>query len=124
VLSLYLLLAGHNQPGGGFVGGLVAAGAFALRALADGRRGLGRVPEASTLLSVGLVLATASALVPVLFGAAPLDHRAVEVDLPLFGAVKATSALVFDTGVYLVVVGLALGILVELGDDHADDGPD
>jgi multicomponent Na+:H+ antiporter subunit A len=58
--------------------------------------------------------------VPLLFGHPPLDHRSFEVDLPVFGTVKATSALIFDTGVYLVVIGLALGVLVGMGEDHAE----
>ncbi|MBX3285564.1 MAG: MnhB domain-containing protein [Acidimicrobiales bacterium] len=127
VLSAYLLFAGHNQPGGGFVGGLVAAGAIALHYVAGGgdqvRSLLGVQPW--TLLSIGLALAVGTAVVPVLFGANPLDQEAYQVELLVLGKAKATTALVFDAGVYLVVVGLMLMILEGLGlasDEPLDDG--
>jgi multicomponent Na+:H+ antiporter subunit A len=119
VFSVYLLFAGHNQPGGGFVGGLVAAAAVALRYVAGG------IDEVRSLmpmrppmfLAIGLGLSAASAFAPLVFGAAPLDHDAVEWELALLGKVKATSATIFDTGVYLVVVGLILMLLEALGED-------
>ena len=118
VLSIYLLFAGHNQPGGGFVGGLVASAAVALRYLAGGLddvEGMLRV-RPWTLLSVGLVLASGSALAPLAFGHAPLDQQAVEWKLEVLGKVKLTTATVFDAGVYLIVVGLILMIFEALGD--------
>lgn len=122
VLSVYLLFAGHNQPGGGFVGGLVAAAAFALRYIAGG---LEELLEAVPVrpwgfLSAGLAIATATALVPIAFGHAPLDQTAFAADLTLLGAVKFTTATVFDTGVYLIVVGLALMAFEGLGEDWRD----
>lgn len=119
VLSIYLLFAGHNQPGGGFVGGLVAAAAFALRSIAGGFEEVVtslRVRPWS-VLSAGLLLAAGTALAPVLAGAAPLDHRSVEWKLEVLGKVKVTTATVFDSGVYLIVVGLVLMIFEALGDD-------
>lgn len=118
VLSVYLLFAGHNQPGGGFVGGLVMAAAFALRYVAGGLddvRSVTAVPP-WTFLAVGLALAAGTALVPVLLGSGPLDQSAAEVDLPLLGDVKATSATVFDTGVYAIVLGLLLMVFEGLGE--------
>lgn len=127
VLSVYLLFAGHNQPGGGFVGGLVAAGAFSLRYLAGG---LDEVHAASpvrpwTFLSLGLGVVVASALVPVLFGDPTLDQRAFEWQPAVLGKVKLTTATIFDTGVYLIVVGLVLMSFEGLGEtwrpgDRAD----
>lgn len=127
VLSVYLLFAGHNQPGGGFVGGLVAAAAIALRYIAGGLdETLAAVPVRPWLFpSVGLALAAGTALWPLIAGDAPLDQRAFEWTLPLFGDVKLTTATVFDAGVYLIVVGLILMILEGLGDDtEPDDGSD
>lgn len=122
VLSLYLLFAGHNQPGGGFVGGLVASAALALRYIAGGFDAIQSTLRFRpwTLLSAGLLLAVGTALVPMLFGQAALDHDALEVNVALLGKVKATSATVFDTGVYLVVVGFVLMIFEGLGDDPDD----
>jgi multicomponent Na+:H+ antiporter subunit A len=123
VLSIYLLFAGHNQPGGGFVGGLVAAAAFALRYISGGFDELLAMLRVRpwNLLSGGLALAVGSALAPLVFGNAPLDHRAIEWDIELLGKVKVTSATVFDTGVYLIVVGLVLMIFEALGDSAEPD---
>lgn len=125
VLSLYLLFAGHNQPGGGFVGGLVAAAAISLRYLAGGLgevRSLLRI-RPWTLLSVGLALAVVTAMIPLVLGSAPLDQEAYEWRVALLGDVKATTAAVFDSGVYLIVVGLMLMIFEGLGDESEDEGP-
>ncbi len=123
VLSVYLLFAGHNQPGGGFVGGLVLGAAIGLRYVAGGLdevRALARVRPAS-LLSFGLGLICASALGPLLGGSDPLDHRSFEWDPVVLGHVKVTTATIFDAGVYLVVVGLVLMVFEGLG-ETAQDG--
>lgn len=126
VLSVYLLFAGHNQPGGGFVGGLVAAAAISLRYIAGGIddvRSLVNI-QPWTFLSVGLALAAGSALLPLLFGDAPLDQQAFEWQVAILGKVKATTATVFDGGVYLIVVGLVLMIFEGLGDESGElSGP-
>lgn len=119
VLSIYLLFAGHNQPGGGFVGGLVAAAAIALRYIAGDvvvLRSKLRFPP-WTYVAVGLAVATGTAMVPLLLGDAPLDQRVFEWHVPVLGEVVLATATVFDTGVYLVVVGLVLMIFEGLGDD-------
>jgi multicomponent Na+:H+ antiporter subunit A len=74
-----------------------------------------------TFLSIGLALAVGSALVPLFLGNTPLDQQAIEWHVAVLGKVKATSATIFDSGVYLIVVGLVLMIFEGLGDD-ADDG--
>lgn len=123
VLSLYLLFAGHNQPGGGFVGGLVASAAISLRYLAGGAHELRSVVRVRPwmLLGSGLVVAVGSALAPLLLGDAPLDQRAFEWDLPLLGHLKLTTATAFDTGVYVLVVGLILMVLDGLGEDAGEE---
>lgn len=119
VLSVYLLFAGHNQPGGGFVGGLVAGAGVSLRYIAGGIddvRSLSPVPPWS-IQGTGLALASGTALWPLLFGGAPLDQTAVDWHVPVVGAVHFTTAAVFDTGVYLIVLGLALMMFEGLGND-------
>jgi multisubunit Na+/H+ antiporter MnhB subunit len=123
LIALYLLFAGHNQPGGGFTGGLVAGSAIALRWLAAGPgeiRHLLRVAP-TTVLGLGLVVAAVSALAPLVVGGAVLDHGTVTVTIPLLGAPKISGVLVFDTGVVLVVVGMVAVLLDALGD--VDDLP-
>jgi multisubunit Na+/H+ antiporter MnhB subunit len=118
VVSLYLLFAGHNQPGGGFIGGLVAGAGIALAYVAGGLervRGLLRVPPWS-IIGTGLLIATASAVVPILAGGSVLAQDFVKLHPPLLGEVKATSALIFDTGVYLVVIGMVLMAFEALGE--------
>lgn len=121
VLSIYLLFAGHNQPGGGFVGGLVASAAVALRYIAGGFDDVLSTLRVRpwVLLSVGLVVTAGVALVPLTFGHAPLDQQAWQWHLALVGKVKLTTATVFDSGVYLIVVGLVLMVIEALGDESA-----
>lgn len=122
VLSVYLLFAGHNQPGGGFVGGLVAAAAIALRYIAGGfAHARPATVQPWGMLAAGLALVVGSALVPMFAGSAPLDQTAYSLHPPLFDSVKVTTATVFDTGVYLIVVGLMLMILEGLAGEAADD---
>jgi multicomponent Na+:H+ antiporter subunit A len=117
--SLYLLFAGHNQPGGGFAGGIVAGAAIALRYAAGGIADVRSLSRAHpwTVLGAGLLLSAATAVVPVLAGGSLLESATVEADLPLLGHLKTSSALVFDVGVYLVVLGLVLMVFESFGDD-------
>jgi len=119
LVSLYLLFAGHNQPGGGFVGGLVAAAGFGLRYLSEGRQGVRAASRLRpwTFLGTGLATAAGTAAASMIAGGQVLESGIWERDLPLLGTVKATSVLPFDIGVYLVVVGLFLMAIEALGDD-------
>ena len=117
VVSLYLLFAGHNLPGGGFAGGLVAGMALVMRYIAGGRYELGVAApgDAGQLLGIGMVLALGTAVVPLLFGLDPLTRGVWEADLPLVGHVEFVTSTIFDIGVYLVVIGLVLDVLRSLG---------
>lgn len=119
LFSLFLLFAGHNAPGGGFVGGLVAGAALVLRYVQGGaaqvQKTLGIAPEA--VLGLGLAVAAATAVAPLFFGGAFFESATLTRTIPVAGSVKFTSALVFDIGVYLVVVGLVLGAITYLGGD-------
>lgn len=121
VLSLYFLFAGHNQPGGGFVGGLTAGAAISLRYVAGGvaavRSSFRLRPW--TILGGGLLVSVTTAIVPLALGESVLEHALFERDLPVLGVVKATSALPFDIGVYFVVVGLVLMAFEAFGGDVA-----
>lgn len=117
LLSAYFFFAGHNAPGGGFAGGLVAALAVTLRYLAGGRFELDEaIPiDAGRILGVGLLTSAASVVVPLALGYPPLTSAAWDVPLPLIGEVHIVSAVFFDAGVYLIVIGLVLHILRSLG---------
>jgi len=117
VVSVYLTIAGHNSPGGGFAGGLVAGMALVARYLAGGRIELGAAApiDAGKLLGVGLVLAAGTALVPLFFGGAALESSLFELNLGPLGTLDFVTSTIFDIGVYLVVIGLILDVLRSLG---------
>ncbi len=117
--SLWLLFAGHNQPGGGFVGGIVAGAAVSLRYVAGGIDEVRRLSRGRPwiVLGTGLLISVTTALVPLLLGGDVMESGSFSLDLPLLGAVKVTSATVFDIGVYLAVLGLALMMFESFGDD-------
>lgn len=117
VLSAYFFFAGHNVPGGGFAGGLMAGLALVLRYLAGGRYELGEtLPlDAGKILGAGLTLAAGTAFASLLVGAPALSSALIQVDVPVLGTVKFVTALIFDLGVYLIVVGLVLDVLRSLG---------
>ncbi len=117
VLSIYFFFAGHNAPGGGFAGGLTAGLALVLRYLAGGRYELGEtLPfDAGKILGIGLLFAGGTALASIVLGAPALSSATFEATLPLLGDIKMVTALFFDAGVYLIVVGLVLDVLRSLG---------
>ncbi|SNS94385.1 multisubunit sodium/proton antiporter, MrpA subunit /multisubunit sodium/proton antiporter, MrpB subunit [Geodermatophilus saharensis] len=128
VFSLYLLFSGHNEPGGGFAGGLVAGLALVLRYLAGGRYELGEAAPVAPglLLGGGLLFAGGTGVVGLALGAGVLQTAILESTLPVLGDVKLVTSLFFDIGVYLIVVGLVLDVLRSLGAelDRQDDEED
>lgn len=117
VFSIYLLLTGHNSPGGGFAAGLVTGLALVVRYLAGGRYELDEAApvDAGALMGTGLVVATGSGLLPLAFGGAVLQSAIIDLHVPLVGDLHLVSSTLFDVGVYLVVVGLVLDLLRSLG---------
>ncbi len=117
IVSLYLLFAGHNLPGGGFAGGLVAGMGLVMRYIAGGRWELGAAAptDAGRLLGAGMAIAVLCAIVPLFLGFAPLQSFTFEGELPLIGHWEFVTSTIFDVGVYLVVIGLVLDVLRSLG---------
>lgn len=107
LVGLYLLFAGHNNPGGGFAAGLVFGAVVILRTLAE----IQEPKYARELVSVGLVGAVVVAAVPALGGGLLFDQVFGEVDLPVLGTVKSGSALPFDIAVTAIVLGLIVALL-------------
>jgi multisubunit Na+/H+ antiporter MnhB subunit len=122
VLSVYLLFAGHNQPGGGFAGGLVAGAAVGLRYVAGGIEAVRHASPVRpwTILGAGLLASSATALVPIVLGEPVLDSAIGEWHAPVLGDVHLTTATIFDIGVYLVVVGLVLMVFEAFGDEPTE----
>jgi multicomponent Na+:H+ antiporter subunit A len=132
VFSLFLLFSGHNNPGGGFAAGLVTGLALVVRYLAGGRYELDEAApvDAGALMGAGLLIAAASAMAPIAFGGTVLQSALVDLQLPLLGDVHLVTSVLFDVGVYVLVVGLVLDVLRSLGSGidrhivHGDpDGP-
>lgn len=111
LFSVFLLLRGHYYPGGGFVGGLVASIAFVLHSFAYGTDNTLKILRYKplTLIPIGLGLATLSMFLPVLFGYPVMTGLWFDKPIPVIGMIG--SALFFDIGVYLVVIGVVLTIL-------------
>ena len=117
IVSLYLLFAGHNLPGGGFAAGLVAGMALVMRYIAGGRYELGAAAptDAGRFLGIGMGIAVACAIIPLVFGAEPLTRAIFEAEVPVLGHIEFVTSTIFDVGVYLVVIGLVLDVLRSLG---------
>jgi multicomponent Na+:H+ antiporter subunit B len=119
LLSFFLLLRGHNKPGGGFIGGLVISTAFALYAIAYGGSAalrVLRVPPHS-LIGAGLLMAGASGIVGMITGQPYLTGVWFTLLVPGLGELHLGTPLLFDLGVYLVVVGATLTIILSLAED-------
>ena len=115
VWSLYLLLRGHNAPGGGFIAGLVGGSAFALAYLSAPSASVARIRLAyPAIIAVGILTALASGLLGYADGSF-LRPLHADIPLPWGGYHHFTTALVFDVGVYLAVVGVMLTALNQLG---------
>lgn len=117
LFSVYLLLRGHNLPGGGFIGGLVGSIAFGLYAFAFGadacRRALRVEPRAIAV--AGLAVALGTGLLAALAGEPFLTGLWTTV-----AGTKVGTPLVFDVGVYLAVVGAVMTLALELGQEGED----
>lgn len=111
LFSLFLLLRGHYLPGGGFVGGIIAAIAFVLHAFAFGLRSTRKLLRVhpTALMPVGLALAVFSAMLPLFQGLPVMTGLWLNEPFPVIGLIG--SALLFDLGVYLTVLGVALTII-------------
>ncbi len=121
LFSVFLFVRGHDHPGGGFIGGLIGAAAFALYALAfdvaAARKVL--VIDERMVLASGLLLVLVVAAVPMVLGLPMLTHQNfwVELSLPGLGEVALGTPLFFDLGIYLVVIGMTLTIIWTLAEE-------
>ena len=117
IAAAVLFWRGHDEPGGGFIAGLVAGAAVAVASISGIRL---RIPSAGVLLASGLVIALASAFLGPLVGGTVMEP--IKISVPLLDYV--TSSLIFDLGVFLIVVGLVRAALERLDglDDSGDSG--
>lgn len=121
IFSVFLLFRGHNNPGGGFVGGLVASAAYSLYLIAFGMDRLKMILpiEPIKFIALGLLFAVGSALFPVFFGKPFMTGTWLDQKLFIIGSLGTPT--VFDTGVYFTVMGVTLNIIFSLFDDKEEE---
>jgi multicomponent K+:H+ antiporter subunit A len=126
-VGIYIFLRGHNQPGGGFIAGLVVATAIIMQFMASGYTWSSeqRNIDGHRLLGAGVLIAAATGIGSFLFGRPFLTSYFVYVPIPLIGEVELATALLFDVGVFLTVVGTVFLSLSQISrvEHRANRGP-
>lgn len=118
LLALHLLLRGHERPGGGFIAGVCTAVSLVLLSLGITVEQTRRTIRwrSARIAAVGALLAVATATAPMFFGLPFFTHvHVTTADLPALGRVTLSTTLLFDFGVYLVVVGVMAKLLFAFG---------
>lgn len=118
--SIYLFFAGHNKPGGGFIGGLMTSAAFVLMYMAYGFHSMQKILPINYryIISIGLTVALATGVGSFFFGAPFLSHTFAYFQLPILGRTELATALLFDLGVYLTVIGVTMTIILSIANDR------
>jgi multicomponent Na+:H+ antiporter subunit B len=119
LFSVFLLMRGHNAPGGGFVGGLVAAAAFALYTIAydaAATRRLLRI-DPRVFIGIGLLVAAGSGQVSLAAGRPFMTSLWGSLAISARDKLDVGTPVLFDTGVYLVVLGVTLTILLSMAEE-------
>jgi len=119
LFSFFILIRGHNEPGGGFIGGLVAAAAFALNAIAFDARSTRRTlrVDPRMLIPAGLSIALVSGIIPLFSGDSFMTGKWFSIFVPGLEQLDIGTPLLFDCGVYLLVLGVALTMILTLTEE-------
>jgi len=119
--SIYLFFAGHNNPGGGFIGGLMTASALLLMYLSFDMKTIKKaLPFNFThMIAIGLLISIFTGFAGILAGYPFLTQFDRYVEVPVLGQFHLTSAVPFDLGIYLVVVGISLQMILTIAEDDA-----
>jgi multicomponent K+:H+ antiporter subunit A len=117
MVSVYIFLRGHNLPGGGFIAGLITSVALIIQYLANGIEWTQNKLKFTkhAVIGLGLLISTITGLVSIVLGYPFLTSAFTHLHIPLVGDIEIASAIAFDLGVFLVVVGSTVLILVQLG---------
>lgn len=120
LFSIHLFFAGHYYPGGGFIGGLMSSAAIVLLLLAfDLKTVQAALPfDYKKMVGIGLLFAVGTGAGSLLFNVPFLTHAYRYVHFPLFGEISLHTAVLFDTGVYLVVIGVTMIIIQTIGESE------
>lgn len=118
LFSFHLFLAGHNNPGGGFIGGLMTSSAIVLLLLAYDLKTVRKALPINFIYvaAAGLLIAILTGVGSFLFQVPFLSHAFEYFQLPILGKTELATAVLFDIGVYLVVVGITMTIIQTIGE--------
>jgi multicomponent Na+:H+ antiporter subunit A len=118
--SVYLFFAGHNHPGGGFIGALMAAAGLVLLSIAFGTEFVEKVlpVDYRKLIAAGISIAFLTGIGSFVFDVPFLTQTFGYFELPVMGKTELTTATLFDLGVYLSVIGVTMNIIFTIGRDN------
>lgn len=118
--SIYVLFAGHHNPGGGFIGGLITASALVLLYITfDAKTVRTMIPvDYKVMGAVGVLLAISTGAGALLFDAPFLTQSFSSIPLPLLGETELATAVLFDLGVYFAVIGTTMTIIMSISEDE------
>ncbi|MEH7379346.1 Na(+)/H(+) antiporter subunit B [Bacillus sp. JJ1533] len=118
--AINLFISGHHHPGGGFIGGLTfSAGLVLLFLTYDIETVRQNLPlDFKVVAAIGVLIAVGTGIGSTLFGAPFLTQTFGYIELPVFGETELASAVLFDVGVALAVIGTSLTIIMSIGDDR------
>lgn len=118
VFSVFILLRGHNNPGGGFIGGIITSTGFIFYGIINGSDRVKRLLRITTieLMGTGLLLGVIALLIPVFSGAEPFTGMWIKAPFLVSAGIHLGTPLLFDTGIYLVVTGVFLSIIISVMD--------
>ncbi|MBT6121334.1 Na(+)/H(+) antiporter subunit B [bacterium] len=113
IFSIYLFLKGHNEPGGGFIAGIAASIPLILLAMSLGVPTVQRVLkiDSLSLAATGLILAYGTSFIPTLLGYPFLFQKMIHTHIPILGELHIGTPVLFDLGVFMVVVGVSTKII-------------
>ncbi|WP_083634300.1 MnhB domain-containing protein [Saccharicrinis aurantiacus] len=120
VASVFILLRGHNAPGGGFIGGLLASAGIVIYTIAFYSLPLlsKTLRTIAPLRIVGLILALGSGILGLIFGESFLHAQWFKLNIPILGTIDLSTPLLFDIGVYLAVIGVMVMVILLLMEDR------
>ncbi|HSH50252.1 MAG TPA: MnhB domain-containing protein [Bacteroidales bacterium] len=116
IYSFYLLLRGHNNPGGGFIAGIIASTGFIFFAIIHGTKNLQKIIKFRPQLFIasGLSLVFIAAFLPIIISKEILTGLWLHINIPILGMLHFGTPLIFDTGVFLAVIGVILTIVISI----------
>lgn len=117
--SIHLFMAGHHQPGGGFIGGLTTAAGIILMFLAFDTETIKKhLPiDYKKMAALGVLISVLTGVGGLIFGESFLEQTFGYIDIPIFGTTELATAVLFDVGVALAVIGTSVSIILSISED-------